>query len=100
MGLTGPMRNITRTHFTCRRYLVIKWCLASTGLAAEVVGHASIRVSWTASDSGATVTGYQIVYQEEDDEGRVINLDRVDVSASKTEHNITLVLTADRRYML
>ena len=60
----------------------------------------SIRVSWTASDLGATVTGYQIVYQEEDDEGRVINLDRVDVSASKTEHNITLVLTADRHYML
>ena len=46
------------------------------------------------------MTGYQIVYQEEDDEGRVINLDRVDVSASKTEHNITLVLTADRHYML
>ena len=77
-----------------------KWCLASTGLAAEVVGHASIRVSWTAPDSGATVTGYQIVYQEEDNEGRVINLDRVDVIASKTEHSITLVLTADRRYML
>ena len=46
------------------------------------------------------MTGYQIVYQEEDNEGRVINLDRVDVIASKTEHSITLVLTADRRYML
>ena len=73
---------------------------APTGLAAEVVGHASIRVSWTAPDSGAPVTGYRVIYQEEDDEGRVINLDRVDVRASTTEHNIILVLTAGHRYVI
>ena len=71
---------------------------APTGLAAEVVGQASIRVSWTAPTSGATVTGYRVYYQEEDDEGRVINLDRVDVDDSKTEHNITIVLTDGHRY--
>ena len=38
---------------------------APTGLAAEVVEDASIRVSWNASDSGAIVTGYRIKYQEE-----------------------------------
>ena len=73
---------------------------ASTELVAEVVGHASIRVSWTAPDSGAPVTGYRIYYQEEDDKGRVINLDRVDVRASTTEHNITIVLTAGHRYVI
>ena len=74
---------------------------ASTELAAEVVGHASIRVSWTAPDSGAPVTGYRVYYQEEDNEGRVIShLDRVDVRASTTEHNITLVLTAGHRYII
>ena len=72
----------------------------STELAAEVVGHTSIRVSWTAPDSGPPVTGYRVYYQEEDDEGRVINLDRVDVRASTTEHNITLVLTAGHRYVI
>ena len=73
---------------------------APTELAAEVVGHASIRVSWTAPDSGAPVTGYRIYYQEEDDEGRVINLDTVDVDASTTEHNITIVLTPGHCYVI
>ena len=44
--------------------------------------------------------GYRIYYQNEDNEGRVINLDRVDVDASVTEHNITLVLTAGHRYVI
>ena len=46
------------------------------------------------------MTGYRIYYQNEDDEGRVINLDRVDVDASITEHNITHVLTAGHRYLI
>ena len=71
---------------------------APTGLATEVVGHASIRVSWTAPDSGATVTGYRIYYHEEDAQGGMINSDSMDVSASTTEHNITLVLTAGHCY--
>ena len=71
-----------------------------TGLVAEVVEDASISISWNASDSGATVTGYRIYYKNEDDEGRVINHDRVDVDASTTEHNITLVLTAGHRYVI
>ena len=73
---------------------------APTELTAEVVGQASIRVSWTAPTSGATVTGYRVYYQEEDNEGRVINLDRVDVDASTTEHNITLVLTPGHCYVI
>ena len=44
--------------------------------------------------------GYRIYYQNEDNEGRVINLDRVDVDASVTEHNKTLVLTAGHRYVI
>ena len=71
---------------------------APTGLAGEVVGHASIRVSWTAPTSGATVTGYRVYYHEEDNEGRVVNPNSMDVDDSTTEHNITLVLTAGHRY--
>ena len=71
---------------------------APTGLAAEVVGHASIRVSWTAPTSGATVTGYRIYYHEEDAQGGIVNSNNMDVSASTTEHNITLVLTAGHSY--
>ena len=73
---------------------------APTGLAAEVVEDASIRVSWTAPDSGATVTGYRIVYQKGDAQHGVINHDSVDVDASITEHNITVVLTAGHRYVI
>ena len=73
---------------------------APTGLAAELVEDASIRVSWTAPTSGATVTGYRIYYRNKDDEGRVINHDSVDVDASTTEHNITLVLTAGHHYVI
>ena len=90
----------TTTFCLCMYRIFSAAANAPTGLAAEVVGHASIRVSWTAPDSGAPVTGYRIYYQEEDDEGRVINLDRVDVRASTTEHNITLVLTAGHRYVI
>ena len=73
---------------------------APTGLAAEVVEDASIRVSWNASDSGATVTGYRIKYQEEDSQDRDINSGSVVVGASTTEHNITLVLTAGHHYVI
>ena len=73
---------------------------APTGLAAEAIGDAILKVSWTSPDSGATVTGYHIYYQEEDAQGGIINLDSMDVDASKTEHNITLVLTAGHRYVI
>ena len=51
-----------------------------TGLSATQVGLTSIRVSWTAPVSGATVTGYRISYSGGTDQGRV------DVGASATDH--------------
>ena len=44
------------------------------------------------------MTGYCVYYQEKDAQGGIINSDSVDISASKTEHNITLVLTAGHSY--
>ena len=41
------------------------------GLSATQVGHTSIRVSWTAPVSGATVTGYRISYSGGTDRGIV-----------------------------
>ena len=73
---------------------------APTGLAAEVVEDASISISWTAPTSGAIVTGYCVYYHEEDAQGGIINPNSMDVSASTTEHNITLVLTAGHRYVI
>ena len=46
------------------------------------------------------MTGYHIYYQEEDAQGGIINSDSMDVSASVTEHNITLVLTAGHSYVI
>ena len=73
---------------------------APTGLAAEVVEDASISISWTAPTSGATVTGYRVYYHEEDAQGGIINPNSMDIGASTTEHNITLVLTAGHRYVI
>ena len=42
-----------------------------TDLTVEPVGPTSIRVSWTAPTSVATVTGYRIYYQAEGDSGSV-----------------------------
>ena len=53
-----------------------------TGLSATQVGPTSIRVSWTAPVSGATVTGYRISYSGGTDQGSV------DVGASPTDHTI------------
>ena len=44
------------------------------------------------------MTGYRVYYHEEDAQGGIINSNSMDVSASKTEHNITLVLTAGHSY--
>ena len=44
------------------------------------------------------MTGYRIVYQKEDNQGRITNLDRVNVGDSTTEHTITIVLTAGHHY--
>ena len=55
-----------------------------TGFSAAQVGPTSIRVSWTAPVSGATVTGYRISYSGGTDQGSV------DVGASATEHTITV----------
>ena len=57
-----------------------------------------MRVSWTAPTSGALVTGYHINYHEEDAKGGIISCDSIDVDASTTEHNITIVLTAGHSY--
>ena len=42
----------------------------------------TVNVSWTASLSGDTVTGYRIYYQTEGDQGSV------DVGASTTQHSL------------
>ena len=55
-----------------------------TGLSATQVGPTSIRVSWTAPVSGATVSGYRISYSGGTDQGSV------DVGASTTDHTITI----------
>ena len=68
---------------------------APTGVAAEVVGDTSIRVSWTAPTSGAAVTGYHVNYQEEDAKDRVTIRDSVNVDASVS---ITHGLTAGHSY--
>ena len=51
-----------------------------TDLSATQVGPTSIRVSWTAPVSGATVTGYRMYYRAVGDQGSV------DISATKTEY--------------
>ena len=56
-----------------------------TGFSATQVGPTSIRVSWTAPVSGATVTGYRISYSGGTDQGSV------DVGASTTDHTITII---------
>ena len=71
---------------------------APTALAAEVVGHTSIRVSWTAPTSGAAVTGYHVIYQEEDTQDRVTIHDSVNVDARVSEYNITHGLAAGHSY--
>ena len=69
---------------------VLELMLHSTGadpptdLSATQVGPTSIRVSWTAPVSGATVTGYRISYSGGTDQGSV------DVGASATDHTITI----------
>ena len=55
-----------------------------TDLSATQVGPTSIRVSWSAPVSGATVTGYRISYSGGTDRGIV------DAGASATDHTITI----------
>ena len=45
-----------------------------TDLSATQVGLTSIRVSWTAPDSGATVTGYKISYSGGTDQVQLTTL--------------------------
>ena len=73
---------------------------APTGLAAKIVKNIHVRVSWTAPTSGALVTRYRIVYQAENDKGRVITKWSENVDASVTEYNITHGLTAGHRYVI
>ena len=63
-----------------------------TGLSATQVGPTSIRVSWTAPVSGATVTGYRIFCSGGTDQGSV------DVGASATDHTITVHLPHQYHY--
>ena len=62
-----------------------------TGLSATQVGPTSIRVSWTAPVSEATVTGYRISYSGGTDQGSV------DVGASATEH--TIIITQPQSHL-
>ena len=55
-----------------------------TGLSATQLGPTSIRVSWTAPVSGATVTEYRISYSGGTDQGSV------NVGASATNYTITV----------
>ena len=55
-----------------------------TGLSATQVGPTSIRVSWTAPTSRATVTGYRIAYSGGTDQGSV------EVGTSATDCIITI----------
>ena len=73
---------------------------APTGLTAEVVKYIHIKVSWTAPTSGALITEYCIVYQAENDKGRVVNEWSVNVGDSVSEYNITDGLTAGHRYVI
>ena len=52
----------------------------------------TVNVSWTAPDSGDSVTGYRIYYQREGDEGSV------DVGASGTQH--ALIGLCGRNYSI
>ena len=61
-----------------------------TGLSATQVGPSSIRVSWIAPVSGATVTGYRISYCKGTDQGSV------DVGASATDYIITITQPQSR----
>ena len=61
-----------------------------TDLSATQVGLTTIRVSWTAPVSGATVTGYGIPYSGGTDQGIV------DVGASATDHTITILQPQSR----
>ena len=61
-----------------------------TNLNATQVGSTSIRVSWTAPVSGATVTGYRISYSGGTDWGIV------DFGASATDHIITITPPQNR----
>ena len=61
-----------------------------TEFSATQVGLTSIRVSWTAPVSGATVTGYRISYSGGTDQGSV------DVGASATDHTVTITQPQSR----
>ena len=71
-------------------HILLELTLYSTGadpptdLSAIQVGPTSIRVSWSAPVSGATVTGHRISYSGGTDQGIV------DVAASATDHTITI----------
>ena len=89
----GKVPEIWHGLYICvgKERLIIIFCLYSTGvpdpptdLSATQVGPTSIRVSWTAPVSGATVTGYRISYSGGTDRGIV------DVGATVTDHIITI----------
>ena len=46
------------------------------------------------------MTEYRVYYHEENSQGGIISPDSIDVDASTTEHNITIVLTAGHRYVI
>ena len=65
-----------------------------TDLAVEPVGPTSIRVSWTAPTSVATVTGYRIYYQAEGDSGSVpINAGVTSYTLGNLQDGITYNVT-------
>ena len=65
-----------------------------TGLNVEPVSSTSIRVSWTASLSVATVTGYQIYYQAEEDWGSVaVDANMPNYTLSNLQNGFTYSIT-------
>ena len=60
-----------------------------TSLSAQPASPTSIRISWTAPASGATVVGYRIYYRSEGSQDIHTDLSSVDVGASTTQHTLS-----------
>jgi len=79
---------------TCVLFLDSTAAEPPTGLNVEQVGPTSVRVSWTAPISVATVTGYQIYYQAEGDWGSVsVDAGVTNTTLSNLQNGLTYSIT-------
>ena len=77
-----------------RCFLTVTAADPPTDLTVEPVGPTSIRVSWTAPTSVATVTGYRIYYLAEGDSGSVpINADVTSYTLGNLQDGLTYNIT-------